>query len=33
MLESLVNIKNVVSDLYINDISDMTCQLHNLHLE
>ena len=33
VLASFVNIKFFVSDVYMDDISDMTCKLHHFHLE
>ena len=33
MLEHLLNIGCFVSDAYMEDITDMKCQIHHLHLE
>ena len=33
MLLSLVIHNSFISDVYMEDISDITCQIHHLHLE
>ena len=33
MLASLVNLNSFVSDVYMDHVADMICQIHDLHLE